>query len=164
VVPSWSSDQETFLGQDRKQERAVQLAYLAISTRERTVSEVRAFLERKELDESLIEYALADLVDSGALDDARFARLFTEDRRSIDQWGVERIDLALRRRGVPGPLIEEALADVDRDDELSAAVELLGQKVDPPESAKDRDRAWRILVRKGYEPELAYEAVRAHAG
>lgn len=156
------SDQESFLGEDREQQRAVKLAYRAISTRERTVSEVRAFLERKELGEELIGYALAELAESGALDDARFARLFTEDRRSIDRWGVERIERELHRRGVPGAEIADALAGVDRTDELSAAVELLGQKVAPPDSAKDRDRAWRMLVRKGYEPDLAYEAVRAH--
>lgn len=159
----WSSDQDSFLGEDREQQRAVKLAYRAISTRERTISEVRAFLERKELDEELIVHALAELVDSGALDDARFARLFIEDRRSIDQWGIERIERELHRRGVPGPEIDDALAAVDRTDELSAAVELLGHKVAPLQSAKDRDRAWRMLVRKGYEPELAYEAVRAHA-
>lgn len=142
----------------------MKLAYRAVSTRERTVSEVRAFLESKELEEALIAYALGELSESGALDDARFARLFTEDHRSIDRWGIDRIERDLRRRGVPGPLIEAALAHVDRTDELTAAVELLGQKLARPESDKDRDRAWRMLVRKGYEPELAYEAVRAHAG
>ncbi len=25
-----------------------------------------------------------------------------------------------------------------------------------------QDRAWRLLVRKGYDSELAYDAVRAH--
>lgn len=162
-MSGWASDQDSFLGENREQQRAVQLAYRSISTRERTVSEVRAFLERKELEQALIEYALGQLAESGALDDARFARLFTEDRRCIDHWGVERIERELRRRGVPGAEIDQALTGVDRTDELSAAVGLLGQKVAPPESAKDRDRAWRLLVRKGYEPELAYEAVRAHA-
>ena len=33
----------------------------------------------------------------------------------------------------------------------------------PPCDDRERDRAWRMLVRKGYEPELAYEAVRQHA-
>lgn len=162
-MSSWSVDQEPGLWADREQERAVQLAYRAIATRERTVAEVRAFLERKDLEESLVEYALAELTRSGALDDARFARLFTEDRRAIDQWGTERIERELRRRGVQGEEVGLALSELDRTDELSAAVELLGQKVRPPESEKERDRAWRMLVRKGYEPELAYEAVRAHA-
>jgi SOS response regulatory protein OraA/RecX len=30
----------------------------------------------------------------------------------------------------------------------------------PPADDRERDRAWRLLVRRGYAPELAYEAVR----
>ena len=32
----------------------------------------------------------------------------------------------------------------------------------PPADDRERDKAWRLLIRKGYEPDLAYEAVRAH--
>ena len=33
----------------------------------------------------------------------------------------------------------------------------------PPDSPRDRERALGFLVRKGYEPELAYDALRRHA-
>jgi len=141
----------------------VTLAYRAISRRERTEAEVRAFLERKEVEEAAIEYALGELKDAGALDDARFARLFAEDKRSIDGWGAARIDRELRRRGVPDHLAEAERGRHDRDDELRAAVQLLGQKYPPAADDRARDKAWRMLVRKGYEPELAYDAVREHA-
>ena len=50
-------------------------------------------------------------------------------------------------------------------DELAAALDLLTERrISPPSDDRERDRAWRMLVRKGYGPELAYEAVRAHAG
>ena len=32
----------------------------------------------------------------------------------------------------------------------------------PLEDDRGRDKAWRLLVRRGYEAELAYEAVRLH--
>ncbi len=127
------------------------------------MSEVRAFLERKEIDGQLIEYALGELQDAGALDDARFARLLAEDKRSIDGWGAARIDRELRRRGVPDHLAEQERGRHDRDEELRAAVRLLGQKLPPATDDRQRDKAWRMLVRKGYEPELAYDAVREHA-
>ncbi len=107
------------------------LAYRAISRRERTEAEVRAFLERKELEEDAIEYALGELRDAGALDDARFARLLAEDKRSIDGWGAARIDRELRRRGVPDHLAEAERGRHDRDDELRAAVQLLGRSTRP---------------------------------
>ena len=31
-----------------------------------------------------------------------------------------------------------------------------------PGDDRERDRAWRLLIRRGYESELAYEAVRRH--
>lgn len=127
------------------------------------MAEVRAFLERKEVEEPCIEYALGELQDAGALDDARFARLLAEDKRSIDGWGAARIDRELRRRGVPDHLAEQERGRHDRDDELRAAVALLDQKLPPATDDRTRDKAWRMLVRKGYEPELAYDAVREHA-
>jgi hypothetical protein len=32
----------------------------------------------------------------------------------------------------------------------------------PPADDSGRDRAWSLLVRRGYEPELAYDAVRIY--
>ena len=42
-------------------------------------------------------------------------------------------------------------------------MQLLGDKYPPAADDRARDKAWRMLVRKGYEPELAYQAVREYA-
>jgi len=144
------------------EERALELAYRNLSSRDRTVAEVRAFLERKNMAPEAIDHAVAELVSARFLDDERYARLFAEDKRGIERWGSQRIERELRKRGVPDHLIEASLAATDRDDELAAAIGLLSEKLPLSESDRDRDRAWRLLVRKGYEPELAYEAVREH--
>jgi len=145
-----------------EEERALELAYRTLSKRDRTEVEVRAFLEGKEIGSEAIDHAIAELLSARFLDDERYARLFAEDRRGIDRWGSRRIDRELRKRGVPDHLIEAAIEATDRGDELAAAVGLLSEKLPPCESDRERDRAWRLLVRKGYEPELAYEAVREH--
>jgi len=126
------------------------------------VAEVRAFLDRREVGPEAIDHAVAELTSARFLDDERYARLFAEDKRGIERWGSQRIERDLCKRGVPTDLIEAILAVTDRDDELAAATGLLTEKLSPCESDRDRDRAWRLLVRKGYEPELAYEAVREH--
>ena len=144
------------------EERALELAYRTLSTRDRTVAEVRAFLERKQVASEAVDHAIAELTAAGLVDDERYARLFAEDKRGIERWGSQRIERDLHRRGVPGHLIEAALAGTDRDDEFATALGLLSEKLPPCESDRDRDRAWRLLVRKGYEPEMAYEAVREH--
>jgi len=55
------------------------------------------------------------------------------------------------------------LSTHDREDELAAALALLDERHPTGEGDRERDRAWRMLVRKGYGPEVAYDAVRAHA-
>ena len=141
-------------------ERAVELAYRAISQRDRTVAEVRAFLERRNIEGRAIDHAVHELCGAGWLDDERFAQRFAEDKRTLERWGNERIERELLRRGVSAETLAAAAGDQDRDAEMVAALEILTLKAAPPHDDRERDRAWRLLVRKGYEPELAYEAVR----
>ena len=127
------------------------------------MAELRSYLERKRVEPDAIGHAVGELSAAGYLDDARFAQRFAEDKRHLERWGSERIARDLRRRGVAPDLIEAVLAGQERGEELHAAIELLAVRVPvPPVGERERDRAWRMLVRKGYEPELAYEAVRAH--
>jgi regulatory protein len=145
-------------------QRALDLAYRALDRRERTVCELRAYLEGKRAEPEAIDAAVAELERAGLLDDAGYARRFAEDKRALERWGGERIERELARRGVAPDLVEAAIAARDRDGELEAALALLAEKVrERPADDRARDRAWRMLVRKGYAPELAYDAVRAHA-
>lgn len=127
------------------------------------MAELRAYLEGKRAEPEAIDAVIADLCDSGVLDDARYAERFAEDRRELSGWGPERIEQDLSRRGIPADLIEAALAARTRDDELAAARGLLSQRFGELADDRARNRAWQLLVRRGYDAELAYDAVRAHA-
>jgi regulatory protein len=146
----------------RERERAIQLGYRAVGHRERTVAELRTFLERKRVEPEAIDEAVAELRQSGFLDDARYAQRFAADKRELDRWGSERIARELHRRGIAPDLIEAAVADRSREAELQTALLVLEQRAPSLHDDRERDRAWRLLVRRGYEPELAYEAVRRH--
>jgi regulatory protein len=144
-------------------QRAIQLAWKAVGRREHTVAQLRSYLEGKRAEPEAIEAALGELSEAGVVDDARYARQFADDKRSLERWGTERIERELVRRGVAAEHVAAALEGQDRAGELDAAVELLSARFpEPPEDDQGRDRAWRLLVRRGYEPELAYEAVRVH--
>jgi regulatory protein len=133
-----------------------------VARRERTVAELRTALERRRVEPDAIEVAVEELSASGFLDDARYAVRFAEDKRELAQWGSERIARELTRRGVAPDLIDAALCDRTARAELETALILLEQRFPaPPADDRERDRAWRLLVRRGYAPELAYEAVRA---
>jgi regulatory protein len=144
-------------------ERAIELAHRAVARRERTVAELRTCLERKRVGPAAIDAAVADLHAAGLLDDARYARRYAEDKRELERWGSERIGRELRRRGVAPELVETVVADHGRQAELATALLVLEQRLPSPAlDDRERDRAWHLLIRRGYEPEIAYEAVRAH--
>jgi regulatory protein len=144
-------------------ERALELAYRYLNRRDRTVDETRRHLEGKDVGAHAIEEVVETLVESGYLDDARFARLFAEDKRELEHWGSDRIRRGLVTRGVDRGLIEATLGK-GSGTELDRALELLGRRFPtPPRDGRDRDRAFGVLLRKGYDSELAVEALRAHA-
>jgi regulatory protein len=146
-----------------KLDRALGFAYRELGQRSRSVREMRELLGRRRVDEETIDGAIEELTRAGALDDADLARRYVTDKRELDHWGSERIAGELRRRGVEAAEIEAALSGRGREDELDTALLLLGRRVPrAPQDARERDRAWRLLVRRGYEPELAYEALREH--
>jgi regulatory protein len=143
-------------------ERALQLAYKHLGPRDRTVAELRGHLEAKGIAESDVAAAVGELREQGYLDDARYAQRFAEDRRLLDGWGRDRIERKLREAGVPPELIAAALADQDLGTELEAAVDLLRRRRQAPlTDDRERERALAFLVRKGYDLDLAYDAVRA---
>jgi regulatory protein len=167
--------------------RGFQVAYAYLNRRERTVAEVRSRLEKAEIPTDEIEVILAELLEFGALDDARYAKVFTQDKRELEAWGNDRIARVLRERGVDRELVEAALAEPDGaesvdagggpvdaadrpdwdavvDGEFARAVALLVRRFPSgPAEHRDRERAFGVLARKGYESETATDAVREWA-
>lgn len=150
------------LSREVSAQRALDLAYRYLGRRDRTVVEMRRHLEGKRVEPDLIDEAIAELLEQGYLDDARYARRFAEDRRTLDSWGTDRIEQRLIAVGVDRADIAAALAAQPAEDELQAAIALLQRKLrEPPADDRGREKALGLLVRKGYELEVAYDAVRA---
>jgi regulatory protein len=148
---------------DQRREEAFNAAWRFIARRERTESEMRARLERNDVEAPLIEEVLDELRTGGYVDDAGYAQRFAEDRRNLDGWGAERIERRLRELGIDREHIAAALAAGEHD-ELAAATALLARRYPiPPDSPRDREKALGFLVRKGFDLELAHDALRRHA-
>jgi len=115
--------------EDRLQ-HAVSLAYRYLNPRDRTVAEVRGHLQAKGIEAADADRALATLLDQGYLDDARFARLFTQDKRELQQWGSDRIRRDLRARGIEPELIERAVGGTASDGGPAPPAQLGGPEVE----------------------------------
>jgi regulatory protein len=145
-------------------QHALDLAFRSLGRRDRTVLEMRRYLEGKRVEPDAIEAALAELGSQGYLDDARFARQFAQDKRLLEEWGADRIERRLLALGVPAEVVRAAVDARDHGGELEAALELLRRRF-PALGGEPREqqRAFGVLARKGYDVELAWDAIRAHA-
>lgn len=145
-----------------RREHAVEVALRFLNRRARTVREVQCRLEAEGVDGESIAVAIETLVTDGYLDDADYARRFTEDRRALDGWGTERIVRRLGELGIDRELVDAAVRRHDEHEELDAALEVLRRRFGgPPEDAKQRNRMLGVLLRKGYDSEAAYTAIRS---
>jgi regulatory protein len=141
--------------------KAYEYALKALGRQELTESQLAERLVRRGVEEDERAEVIDRLLADGLLDDERFARRYTEDKRELAGWGPERIREALLARGVARDLVEAALEGEGETEQLRRAVAMLEDRGLRCDSDSERERALRLLVRRGYALELAYEAVRA---
>jgi regulatory protein len=146
-------------GADRTRE-AFERGLAAIRRRERGTAELAEWLAAREFTAAEVNTAIARLTEVGELDDARFASRFAEDKRELQGWGPQRIREALTGRGIARELIDLALGADGHDEQLSRAESLLSRRAEPLSDDGARSRALAFLTRRGYDYELAYEAIR----
>jgi regulatory protein len=170
--PERTSGARGAISEQEHLQKALDLAYAYLNPRDRTVSEVQQRLQRRGVSDEVIEKVLEILSEQGFLNDTRFARLFVADKRTLEQWGSERIRRGLLSRGIDRHLVDGALAEEpssagdheEPESELDRAIALLRRRFpDPPHDRRDRNRALGMLLRKGYGSELALDALAAYA-
>ncbi|HEY4280531.1 MAG TPA: RecX family transcriptional regulator [Conexibacter sp.] len=156
--------QARVLDPELRLQHALDLAFRYLGPRSRTEVELRRYLEGKRVELETIAQALVSLREQDYLNDARFAREFAEDKRLLDEWGADRIERRLLSLGVPPEIVRGAVEAQGRDDEAAAARALLARRFPRlDDDPREQRRAVGVLVRKGYDGELAWDVVRAHA-
>jgi regulatory protein len=145
--------------------RALELAMRRLNRRELTTVEMCTHLARNDVDPETVQAAIRELTAARYLDDERFARLFAQDRRSLDEWGAERIRRTLLGRGIDRDLIDTVLDGPDDDggSDFERALALLRRRFPvPPQERRERDRAIGMLLRKGYDGDLALDVIASY--
>jgi regulatory protein len=142
---------------------AFEVALAALRRRERASAELGAWLATRGYGAEEIETTIGRLTEVGELDDERFARRYAEDKRELRGWGPERIREALASRGIPPALVEVALEADSHDAQVARASNQIARRGRPLDGDADRARALGYLTRRGYEYEVAYEAIRLAA-
>jgi regulatory protein len=138
-----------------------------LEARPRSVAEVRRRLGDAGYRADLVEGAVERLVGLGYLDDAAFARAWVESRDRARPRGSRALRDELHRKGVPPEVVEAVLAgrEADAAGEAEAAAPAAGERA--TSSASDRDAAERLLARRGgailREPDPRRRAAKAYA-
>lgn len=125
-----------------------------LARREHGRTELARKLRQRGAPAELIDDALERLAEQGLLSDERFLESFIRSRAQAG-FGPLRIREELGQRGLPRPLIEQALADspIDWTENLQALWQRRFGEL--PGDARERARQGRFLVYRGF----AHEAV-----
>jgi regulatory protein len=99
------------------------------SRREYCVEDVRQkALKALEGDEAAAAQVVATLVAEKYVDDLRYASAFARDKASIQGWGEVKIRYMLSAKKISREVIDQALAEIDRDRASSKLFKLLETK------------------------------------
>lgn len=145
------------LEMSERADRALYAAMRQLSTRPRSMAEIRDYLGRKGYPPEVIDATVDRLVDLGMLDDAAFARFWVENRRTFRPRGALALRNELRRKGVERDTIEATLteeaAEADNDEGRSAlalARTALRKYADAPDKPTFQRRLGGYLQRRGF--------------
>ncbi len=141
-------------------EKAYQQALKLLSYRPRSEAEVRKKLEQRGTPESMIAEVLERLRRSGLIDDARFARDWTENRSEFRPRGRRALTMEMRQRGVDDEAIAQAVTGLDEDALAYQAAVKYSRRLDGLDWQAFRRKLIGFLSRRGFNYEVSAPVVR----
>lgn len=139
------------------------MALKALDRRAYPRAELATKLVGKGAEAEVVAKVLDRLEELGLINDAEFASQWVESRHRVRGLPASRLRMELRRKGLDEELINQAVAAIDRDSEVTAALELAQSKARTLRGL-DHDKALRrlvgVLARRGFSPELAWSSAK----
>ncbi|MFR9788643.1 recombination regulator RecX [Streptomyces sp. MB22_4] len=144
-------------------ERARAICLRLLTGTPRTRKQLADALRKREIPEDVAEEVLSRFEEVGLIDDGAFADAWVESRHHGRGLARRALARELRTKGVDSTLIEEAVAQLDSDQEEETARELVTRKLRATRGL-DRDKRIRrlagMLARKGYPEGMSLRVVR----
>lgn len=171
AIDSWSASESAPIV-DTAEEEALQStiakATRLINHRPRSEHELRERLLAKDCEPEAVEKVIARCHNSGMLDDAEFARMWVEQRATHQKKSKQVLRRELQNKGVAQPIIDEALDQLDPDDQHTIMEELVVKKAksiktvpaDYREYEKYLRRIVGVVARRGFPQGEGLQAAR----
>jgi regulatory protein len=142
---------------------ARQICLRMLTAAPRTRAQLATALQRRGVPEEAATAVLARFAEVKLIDDAMFARAWVESRHHGRGLARRALAAELRQRGVAQDEISAAVEDLDPEEELATARELVARRLAGSAGMEPAARMRRlvgVLARKGYGPGLAYRVVK----
>lgn len=154
-----TADELSALADAEARRSARESAFRLLSYRPRSERELRERLARKGFERAVVEETLGRLRDLGYLDDAAFARFWTETHQTLRPRSRWLLASELRRRGVAQGTAEQATAGISDED---AAYQAAGKRLRALrglEYGQFRERLGRFLSSRGFSYGIARRTI-----
>ncbi|MER5460650.1 recombination regulator RecX [Streptomyces sp. NPDC002668] len=144
-------------------ERARAICLRLLTGTPRTRKQLADALHKREIPPEVAEEVLSRFEDVGLINDAAFADAWVESRHHGRGLARRALARELRTKGVDSALIDEAVGQLDPEQEEETARELVARRLRSTRGL-DRDRRLRrlagMLARKGYPEGTALRVVK----
>ncbi|GAA3842530.1 hypothetical protein GCM10022403_088120 [Streptomyces coacervatus] len=155
------AEQEESSGDPVERARAICLRLLTGTPRTR--KQLADALRKREIPDDAAEEVLSRFEEVGLINDSAFADAWVESRHHGRGLARRALAQELRTKGVDSTLIDEAVSQLDSEQEEETARELVARKLRSTRGL-DRDKRLRrlagMLARKGYSEGMALRVVR----
>ena len=154
---------------DASDDRAAYVAGLKLlAIRELSERQVRDRLRRRGYDDAAVDAAIVRLKEERALDDVRFAHALARHEISTKRHGRLRAQRQIEAAGIPSSLarqaLDEALATVDQDVLIAAALARRLRGGATIEDEAEFRRLYRFLLAQGFDNDLIIRTLRQRRG
>lgn len=144
-------------------ERARAICLRLLTGTPRTRKQLADALHKREIPDEVAEEVLSRFEEVGLINDSAFADAWVESRHHGRGLARRALARELRTKGVESTLIDEAVGQLDSEQEEATARELVARKLRSTRGL-DRDKRLRrlagMLARKGYGEGMALRVVR----
>ncbi|MEU5219284.1 recombination regulator RecX [Streptomyces sp. NPDC020807] len=144
-------------------ERARAICLRLLTGSPRTRKQLADALRKREIPDEVAEEVLSRFEDVGLIDDAAFAGAWVESRHHGRGLARRALARELRTKGVEPALVQEAVDQLDSEQEEATARDLVARKLRSTRGL-ERDKRLRrlagMLARKGYPEGMALRVVR----
>lgn len=147
---------------EKLEKRARNILLFQLGRSMKTEHQLRLLLAKREIPSEVVEPLLARFVEAQLIDDSLYARSFVSARLAAGGKSISMLRRELKQKGVDDERIQDALSDLDAEQEFEIALKLArsrASRMSALEPEARRRRLLGVLMRRGFSGAVASRAM-----